>query len=70
MRFVPEVGMLVAVRNHPTPQRRPIEEVLEDGRILVVEGRRFALNALTAEYVLEGSPYWGERITVLGHPAE
>lgn len=58
--------MLVAVRNHPTPQERPIEAVLDEGRVLVVEGRRFVLNALTAEYVIEGAPYWGERITLLG----
>ncbi len=58
--------MLVAVRNHPEPEERPIEEVLEGGRVLVVEGRRFVLNALTAEWVIEGAPYWGERITLLG----
>jgi hypothetical protein len=39
-----------------------IEEVRDDGRTLVADGRRFTLRRLTGEYVAEGEPYYGVRL--------
>ena len=61
-RPIPSVGTLVVVADGDAWATVPIEDVLEGGRILVAHGRRFVLNRLTGEYVVEGEPYWGSRL--------
>jgi hypothetical protein len=39
-----------------------IEAVLEDGRVIVVAGRRYRLHPSTAKFVAEGEPYYGTRV--------
>jgi hypothetical protein len=61
-RPVPTVGMPVRVLHFGASEPGEIEAVLEDGRVIVVAGRRFRLHPSTAKFVAEGEPYYGTRV--------
>lgn len=67
-RPIPHVGMLVVVANGKEWATVPLEEVHEDGRVVVALGRRYVLNRLTGEFVGEGQPYWGSRLSFVTTP--
>ena len=66
-RVVPYVGMPVRVvllgRNDPAT----VEEVRDEGRTLVVDGRAYTLRRLTGHYVADGEPYYGVRLVFGPH---
>jgi hypothetical protein len=61
-RPLPTVGMPVRIQHFGSSEAGVIEAVLEDGRVIVVEGRRFRLHPSTAKFVAEGEPYYGTRV--------
>jgi predicted thioesterase len=61
-RPVPAVGMPVRIRHFASSEPGVIEAVLEQGRVIVVGGRRFRLHPSTAKFVAEGEPYYGTRV--------
>ena len=64
-RPVPYVGMPVRVAHLGRMDASAVEEVRDEGRTLVVDGRAHTLRRLTGHYVAEGEPYYGVRL-VLG----
>ena len=61
-RPMPAVGMQVRIQHFGSSESAKIEAVLEDGRVIVVGGRRFRLHPSTAKFVAEGEPYYGTRV--------
>ena len=61
-RPVPTVGMAVTIVDFGSSEPGVIEAVLEDGKVIVVGGRRFRLHPSTAKFVAEGEPYYGTRV--------
>jgi hypothetical protein len=61
-RQLPVVGMPVRIQHFGSSEAAVIEAVLEDGRVIVVAGRRFRLHPSTAKFVAEGEPYYGTRV--------
>ena len=61
-RPLPHVGMRVRIQHFGASEPSRIEAVLEDGRVIVVAGRRFRLHPSTAKFVAEGEPYYGTRV--------
>jgi hypothetical protein len=59
---MPSVGMQVRIQHFGSSEPAKIEAVLEDGRVIVVAGRRFRLHPSTAKFVAEGEPYYGTRV--------
>ena len=59
---MPAVGMQVRIQHFGSSVPGQIEAVLDDGRVIVVEGRRFRLHPSTAKFVAEGEPYYGTRV--------
>ena len=48
-----------------TVEHGEVEEVRDGGRTVVVGGDAYALHPLTGRFVLEGSGYWGRRVTLV-----
>ena len=59
---MPTVGMQVRIQHFGSSEPARIEAVLEEGRVIVVRGRRFRLHPSTAKFVAEGEPYYGTRV--------
>ena len=59
---MPTVGMPVRIQHFGSSEPGVIEEVLDEGRVIVVSGRRFRLHPSTAKFVAEGEPYYGTRV--------
>jgi hypothetical protein len=59
---MPTVGMPVRIQHFGSSEPGVIEDVLDDGRVIVVSGRRFRLHPSTAKFVAEGEPYYGTRV--------
>ena len=64
-RTAPYVGMPVRVVLLGRNDAATVEEVRDEGRTLLVEGRAYTLRRLTGQYVADGEPYYGARL-VLG----
>jgi hypothetical protein len=54
--------MQVRIQHFGSAEPGVIEAVLEEGRVIVVSGRRFRLHPSTAKFVAEGEPYYGTRV--------
>jgi len=65
-RPLPTVGMPVRILHFGSSETGVIEAVLEEGRVIVVAGRRFRLHPSTAKFVAEGEPYYGTRVQLGG----
>lgn len=65
-RPMPRVGMQVRIQHFGSSEPAEIEAVLDDGRVIVVAGRRFRLHPSTAKFVAEGEPYYGTRVQLSG----
>ena len=59
---MPAVGMPVRIQHFGSSEPGVIEAVLEEGRVIVVAGRRYRLHPSTAKFVAEGEPYYGTRV--------
>ena len=59
---MPAVGMQVRIQHFGSSEPGVIEAVLEEGRVIVVDGRRYRLHPSTAKFVAEGEPYYGTRV--------
>ena len=59
---MPAVGMPVRIQHFGSSEQGVIEEVLDEGRVIVVAGRRYRLHPSTAKFVAEGEPYYGTRV--------
>jgi hypothetical protein len=59
---MPTVGMQVRIQHFGSSEPGWIEAVLDRGRVIVVDGRRFRLHPSTAKFVAEGEPYYGTRL--------
>jgi hypothetical protein len=59
---MPAVGMQVRIQHFGSSEPGVIEEVLDEGRVIVVAGRRYRLHPSTAKFVAEGEPYYGTRV--------
>jgi peptidase E len=66
VRPVPRVGMAARVVHLGAEEDATVEEVREDGRVVVAGGQTFVLNPLTGRFVREGDPYYGVRLVLLG----
>lgn len=64
MRVFPVVGMEVRVVDLGHVEPAVIDEVLDDGRTVVVAGERYCLNLMTGHWVREGDPYYGRRLSL------
>ena len=64
-RPLPRPGMVVGVVHLGGVVQGTIEEVRDEGRTLVVDGRAFTLRRLTGHFVLEDQPYYGTRLSLL-----
>jgi hypothetical protein len=53
--------MPVRIQHFGSSEPGVIEAVLDEGRVIVVSGRRFRLHPSTAKFVAEGEPYYGTR---------
>ena len=62
---MPVVGMSVRIQHFASSEPGVIEEVLDEGRVIVVAGRRYRLHPSTAKFVAEGEPYYGTRVQLL-----
>jgi hypothetical protein len=65
-RPLPAVGMPVRILHFGSSEAGVIEAVLEEGRVIVVAGRRYRLHPSTAKFVAEGEPYYGTRVQLGG----
>jgi hypothetical protein len=54
--------MQVRIQHFASTEPGRIEAVLDEGRVIVVAGRRFRLHPSTAKFVAEGEPYYGTRV--------
>jgi hypothetical protein len=54
--------MPVRVQHFGSSEPGVIEAVLDEGRVIVVSGRRYRLHPSTAKFVAEGEPYYGTRV--------
>lgn len=54
--------MPVRIQHFGSSEPGVIEAVLDEGRLIVVSGRRFRLHPSTAKFVAEGEPYYGTRV--------
>jgi hypothetical protein len=54
--------MAVRIQHFGSSEPGVIEAVLDEGRVIVVSGRRFRLHPSTAKFVAEGEPYYGTRV--------
>ncbi len=61
-RPMPAVGMPVRIQHFGSSEPGVIEDVLDEGRVIVVAGRRYRLHPSTAKFVAEGEPYYGTRV--------
>lgn len=61
---MPTIGMQVRVQHFGSSEPGVIEAVLDQGRVIVVGGRRFRLHPSTAKFVAEGEPYYGTRVVL------
>jgi hypothetical protein len=68
VRIVPVVGMPVRIVHLGTAEDAEIEDVLDDGRTVVVAGERYALHRMTGHWVREGDPYYGRRLSFTPEP--
>lgn len=59
---MPVAGMRVRIQHFGSSEPSVIEAVLDQGRVIVVDGRRFRLHPSTAKFVAEGEPYYGTRV--------
>jgi hypothetical protein len=64
-RPLPTVGMPVRIVHFGSSEDGVIEAVLDEGRVIVVAGRRFRLHPSTAKFVAEGEPSYGKRVQLL-----
>jgi hypothetical protein len=64
MRQLPAIGMEVRILELGTEEHGVIEEISDDGRVVVVAGERYVLHQLTARWVREGDPYYGRRLAL------
>lgn len=62
MRVVPVVGLPVRVVDLGATHDAVVEDVLADGRTVVVDGERYVLHRMTGHWVREGDPYYGRRL--------
>ena len=62
VRPVPYVGMRVRVVHLGRTEASTVQEVRDEGRTVVVDGRAYTLRRLTGHYVAEGEPYYGVRL--------
>jgi hypothetical protein len=58
--------MPVRIQHFGSSEAGVIEAVLDEGRLIVVSGRRFRLHPSTAKFVAEGEPYYGTRVQLAG----
>jgi len=56
----------VRIQHFGSSEPGVIEAVLDDGRVIVVAGRRYRLHPSTAKFVAEGEPYYGTRVQLAG----
>jgi hypothetical protein len=68
VRIVPVVGMPVRIVHLGAAEDAEIEDVLDDGRTVVVAGERYALHRMTGHWVREGDPYYGRRLSFTPEP--
>jgi hypothetical protein len=68
-RPVPYVGMRVRVLHLGAMEHAVVEEVLDHGRTLVVDGEAYTLRRLNGRFVRRGEPYYGTRL-LLRPPAD
>jgi hypothetical protein len=61
---MPYVGMPVRVEHFGASERAVVEQVVDDGRALVVNGETYTLRRLTGRFVREGEPYYGTRLAL------
>jgi hypothetical protein len=54
--------MPVRIQHFGSSEPGVIEAVHDEGRVIVVSGRRFRLHPSTAKFVAEGEPYYGTRV--------
>lgn len=54
--------MAVQVMRFGTVEPAVVEQVLDEGRTLVVEGEAYTLRPVNAHYVLDGEPSYGTRL--------
>lgn len=64
MRIVPVVGLPVRIIDLGATQDATVEEVLDGGRTVVVDGERYVLHRMTGHWVREGDPYYGRRLAL------
>lgn len=64
MRVVPHVGMAARIVHLGTEEPVVVEEVREEGRVLVAAGSTFVLHPMTGRFVREGDPYYGVRLVL------
>ncbi|MCW2993511.1 MAG: hypothetical protein JWQ18_1006 [Conexibacter sp.] len=61
-RPFPYVGMPVSVMHLGVTEEHLVEEVLDEGRTLVVGGETFTLRRLNGWFVRREEPYYGTRL--------
>ena len=66
-RPVPHVGMPVRVVHLGRMETATVEEVRDEGRTVVADGRAYTLRRLTGRYVADGEPYYGVRLSFVAH---
>jgi peptidase E len=64
MKVVPQVGMTARVVHLGTEEPVVVEEVREEGRVLVAGGTTFVLHPMTGRFVRDGDPYYGVRLVL------
>ena len=63
-RPLPYVGMPVRIEHFGASEQGVVEQVVHDGRGLVVDGETYTLRRLTGRFVREGEPYYGTRLAL------
>lgn len=61
-RVLPYVGMPVRVMHLGTIEHAEVEEVLDDGRTLVVAGEAYTLRRIGGRHVRASEPWYGTRL--------
>jgi hypothetical protein len=64
MRVVPRVGMPARIVHLGAEEEVVVEDVREDGRVVVAAGVTFVLHPRTGRFVREGDPYYGVRLVL------
>jgi hypothetical protein len=65
MRVIPVVGMAARIVHLGSEEAVVVEEVRDDGRVVVAAGTTFVLHPRTGRFVREGDPYYGVRLVLI-----